>query len=206
MFKHESALEGKRGWCKIWMAYYQTFTQEKFKIHSLLVTGTDFFWMFIKLRGARIILRWPWIACNIADGWVVLLQLTTSFYELKWNVSENKTIVGDDDLWWFICFSCLKKSKKFVQTYMRRSELFLQTSIRMTLPSARRTCRSFFRTQTSSSTVPLPCALMTTSGTVQVPFHDLYYTCVCTCMCKFLHYVSFKKRDILNENKGVNLF
>ena len=93
-----------------------------------------------------------------------------------------------------LCFSCLKKSKKFVQTCMRRSELFLQTSIRMTLPSARRTCRSFFHTQTSSSTVPLPCALMTTSGTVQVPFHDLYYTCVCTCMCKFLHYFSLKKK------------
>lgn len=174
--------------------------------NTLLTAHWDFFQMLIKLRGARIILSWPWIAWNIADGWVIFLQLTTSFCELKWNVIENKNIVGDDDLWWLIYFSCLKKSKKFVQTCMRRSELFLQTSIRMTLPSARRTCRSFFHTQISSSTVPRPCALTTTSGTVQVPFHDLYYTCVCTRMHKFLHYFSFKKRDILNENKGVNLF
>ena len=118
-------------------------------------------------------------------------------------VSENKNNVMVmmifDDL--YLYFSCLKKSKKFVQMCMRRSELFLQISIRMTLPSARRTCRSFFPTQTSSSTVRLLCALMTTWGTSPFPSHDLYYTCVCMRMC-----VSFAMISILFYFINIYLF
>lgn len=53
MYKPEAALEGKKGWHRIRMTYYPSFTlQEKFKIHSLLVIGTDFF-KFYQIKRSR---------------------------------------------------------------------------------------------------------------------------------------------------------
>lgn len=103
---------------------------------------------------------------------------------------EQEQRDGDGDLviliYIYILFSCLKMSKRFIQTCRRRSERFMQISVRTTLLSARKTWKSFSPVQTLSSTVPPLYALMTLWGTFLFPFHCLYvYVYVHTRVCKF---------------------
>lgn len=105
---------------------------------------------------------------------------------------EQEKCDGDSDLviliYIYISFSCFQKSERFIQTWGRRSERFMQISVRMTLASARKTWKSFSPVQTSSSTVPPLYASKTLWSMFLFPFHSLYvYVYVCTHVCKFLY-------------------
>ena len=132
--------------------------------------------------------RIAWSKTN--GSWVI------SFFE--WYYKQNQvwemTLKQVREMRWcrslhfdlYLCFSCLKRSKKSVQMCMRRSERSTQISIRMTSPSARRTCRSFSPARTLSSTVRPLCALMILWGTFFVSQLVCVRMCAHACACEFL--------------------